>query len=359
MKLFPKHINLFGEKILVDEFINKKHHQETEHELLVFLKEWYSGKKFIEVKTSGSTGKPKTIRLEKEIVAESAQRTLQFFQLKKNDRILHCLPFNYIAGKLMVVRALLGELDLFLAEPSTDFDFLKKEKFRFAAMVPNQVAKILKAETVPGELLGNIGHMLIGGSAVPASLEKALQKISNACWSGYAMTETATHIALRKINGTGADGWYHCLENIRVSLSSEGCLQIFMPGLENPPLRTTDLAELKDEKTFRILGRSDNVIISGGIKFSPEQIEKKLEPFISEPFLISSLPHDSLGEQLVLVVERKDSTLKTQHLNEICRRELEKFEQPKKIVFVSEIPKTENGKLNRKGFKITTSDLTS
>jgi o-succinylbenzoate---CoA ligase len=321
MNCFPKHINLFGAKVLVDEFIQKPHKPGAVKELAGFLKDWYAPDDFIEVKTSGSTGKPKTVRLKKDFLAASAQRTLRFFQLNKNDRVLHCLPLQYIAGKLMVVRALRGELDLFVADPATDFSFLKKEKFRFAAMVPNQVAKILKTEANPGAFMKNIEQLLIGGSAIPASLEKDLQKVSTACWSGYGMTETATHIALRKINGLDSDGYYYCLENNNVGLSAENCLQIFMPGLPEQPLQTTDLAELKDEKTFRILGRSDNVIISGGIKFSPEQIEKKLEPFISEPFLISSLPHESLGRQLVLVVEGKESDENTKRLKEICRRE--------------------------------------
>jgi o-succinylbenzoate---CoA ligase len=349
MNLFPKHIMLNGEKVLVDEFIQRKHTTEPEKELAGFLKEWYSPKDFIEVKTSGSTGTPKTIRLKKEFVAESAQRTLHFFQLKKNDRVLHCLPLKYIAGKVMVVRVLIGNLDLFTVEPATDFSFLKTIKFRFAAMVPNQVAKILKAELKPGELLEKIEKLLIGGSAIPASLEKDLQKVSTACYSGYGMTETATHTALRKINGAGADGWYHCLENINVGLSAEGCLQIFMPGLSEQPLQSTDLVELKDEKTFRILGRNDNVIISGGIKFSPEQIEKKLEPFIAEPFLISSLSHESLREQLVLVVEGKQSDENAKRLKEICRHELEKYEQPRQILFLGQLPRTANGKFNRKG----------
>lgn len=352
MSLFPKHIMLNGARVLTDEFIQKQHKSEVEKELAGFLKEWYSPKDFLEVRTSGSTGIPKTIRLKKEFVAESALRTLHFFQLKTDDCVLHCLPLKFIAGKLMVVRALLGGLDLFLAEPTTDFSFLKNEKFRFAAMVPNQVGKILKAESTPGEFLGNIEKLLIGGSSVPNSLEETLQKVSIACYSSYGMTETATHIALRKINGAGADGWYRCFEDINVNLSAGGCLQIFMPGLEKSLLRTTDIAELKDEKTFRILGRNDNVIISGGIKFSPEQMEKKLETFISEPFIFSSLPHRTLGQQLVLVIEGKETEEGRKHLNETCRRELTKYEQPKSIIYVSEIPKTENGKLDRKAIKL-------
>lgn len=348
MNLFPKHIRLFGARVLVEEFIQKPHKPGAEKELSGFLKEWYALADFVEVKTSGSTGTPKIIRLKKEFVAESAQRTLQFFQLKKDERILHCLPLKYIAGKLLAIRAILGELDLILVEPTTEFSFLKNEKFCFAAMVPNQVAKILNTKANPGELLENIEQLLIGGSAIPASLERDLQKVSTACYSSYGMTETATHIALRKINGVDSDGWYHCLENINVGLSAENCLKIFMPGLAEQPLQTTDLVELKDEKTFRILGRSDNVIISGGIKFSPEQIEKKMEPFLAEPFLISSLPHESLGEQLVLVVEGKESEVVRNQIKKICLQYLKKFEQPRQIVFVSEIPRNENGKFNRR-----------
>jgi o-succinylbenzoate---CoA ligase len=349
MNLFPKHIILNGEKILVDDFFTKPQKSGSEKELAGFLKEWYSGENFIEVKTSGSTGSPKTIRLTKDFVLQSAQRTLRFFQLKKGDQVLHCLPLKYIAGKLMVVRALIGNLDLFAVDPATDFAFLQNKKFRFAAMVPQQVSKILDAEPSPGAWFQHLEQLLIGGSAVPQSLEERLQNLPTACYSGYAMTETATHIALRKINGTGADEFYRCLDEIRVGLSKNGCLQIFMPGLTEQPLQTTDLAELKDEKTFRILGRSDNVIISGGIKFSPEQIEKKLEPFITEPFLISFLPHESLGEQLVLVVEGEKSEKEIKRLKEICRRELEKFERPRQIRFITQLPRTANGKLKRKG----------
>ncbi len=349
MKLFPEHIILNGVKTSIVEFLEDSHKNSA---LKDFLKEWYSPKSFIEVKTSGSTGKPKTIRLEKEFVVASAQRTIQFFLLKKGDRVLHCLPEKYIAGKLMVVRALLGNLDLFVVSPETDFSFLKTEKFKFAAMVPAQVNKILESEPFPGTWFQNIEQLLIGGSAIPFEIEKQLQNVSTACYSSYAMTETATHVALRKLNGSKKSEFYHCFEDIRVQLSEKGCLQIFMPGPEEQPLQTNDLAELKDEKTFRILGRNDNVIISGGLKYSPEQIEKKLEPFIEIPFLISSLPHESLGEQLVLVLEGNENNEMTRKLKNICQQQLEKYEQPRQIIFVQQLTTVENHKPDRKKLRL-------
>lgn len=342
MTLFPIHLKLNGKQTAIADLLrNCKKQAEWEKTWFDFLKEWYNETDFIEVNTSGSTGKPKTIRLKKSFIAASAQRTINFFKLKENDRVLHCLPAKYIAGKLMIVRALIGNLDLHVVNPSSNFHFLKLEHFKFAAMVSNQVIKILDHG------IENLESLLIGGSAVPDSLIDRLRDIPTECYSSYAMTETATHIALQKLNGDHPDEFYHCLEQIQVQLSSENCLQIYMPGLQQP-LRTTDLAELKDEKTFRILGRADHVIISGGIKFSPEQLEKKLDPFISQLFYFSSAPHETLGQQLVLIIEGDRSPALLFEIRTLCKQQLSRYEQPKQIRFVQQLPRTPNGKLNRK-----------
>lgn len=339
---------LNGQKVLISDFISNTHHTRIENEVAEFLKMWYSDEGSIEVKTSGSTGHPKIIRLDKEFMAQSAQRTLHFFRLEEENRVLLCLPVKYIAGKMMIVRALIGKLDLHLVEPETDFSFLQQNKFRFVPLVPQQIRKILKNEPSPGLWMKNIDVVLLGGTSVPHAIEQQLKNFPVACYSGYGMTETASHIALRKINGNEANEYYHCLDRIDVGLTESGCLKIFIPGCQEQPLLTTDLAELKDYKTFRILGRNDHVIISGGIKFSPEQLEKKLEPFITDPFLISSLPHESLGEQLILLVEGKESAEYLKRLQHICQRTLEKYENPRHIRFVEQLPHTNNGKISRK-----------
>ncbi|WP_423129446.1 AMP-binding protein [Gaoshiqia sp. Z1-71] len=351
MNLFPHDIKLNGQLFPVAELLRQKRAEsDWEREWIDFLSEWYNGKDFIAVNTSGSTGAPKAIRLKKEFVAASARRTISYFGLNENDPVLHCLPARYIAGKLMVVRALIGKLDMHLLDPSADFAILRHPElftrsampFKFAAMVINQVDKLWNLPD------WNLEFLLLGGSAIPSGLEEKLQRVKTRCFSSYAMTETATHVALRKLNGEGADGFYHCLDEIRVSLSDEACLQILMPGLDQAFLQTTDLAELKDDKTFRILGRADHVIISGGIKFSPEELEKKLEPFISEPFVISSLPHETLGRQLILVVEGAESKDSIARLQAICSHQLDKYERPRDIRMLNELPRTPNGKINRK-----------
>ncbi|WP_299578902.1 AMP-binding protein [uncultured Sunxiuqinia sp.] len=343
MNLFPSHIKLNGRPTAVANLLQQQAKAGWEKEWLDFLAEWYAPQDFIEVNTSGSTGTPKTIRLTKEFVAASAQRTLHFFNLKQDDRVLHCLPTRYIAGKLMVVRALVGQLDLQVVDPASDFQLLNNQSFQFAAMVTNQVYKILESG------IENLESLLIGGSAVPQTLTDQLQKVSTACYSSYAMTETATHIALRKLNGEDRDEFYHILDGIELSLSDEGCLQIQMAGLENNFIQTTDLAELIDSKTFKILGRSDHVIISGGIKFIPEKLEQKLEPYLPFPFLITSRPHEKLGQQLVLLVEASESAESMAELTAICQQQLDKFERPRAIEFTNTLPRTPNGKILRKG----------
>ena len=343
MNLFPQHITLNGSVIKLSEILgNHSVKNEWEKEFIEFLSDWYNAKDSITVNTSGSTGTPKTIELKKTFVAASALRTLIFFNLKEGDKVLHGLPSRFIAGKLMVVRALLGKLDLYLVNPASKFEILNNVNFKFAAMVPNQVSKILNLHVN----LNKLENLLIGGAAISNKLETTLQKISAKCYSSYGMTETATHIALRRINGKNAESFYHSLNGIRVKLSNKGCLQITMPGREKP-FQTTDLADLKNSTTFQILGRSDNVIISGGIKYSPETIEKKLEAHIHHPFMISSLPQQELGQQIILLVEGAESNKSKKEIISICEKQLTKFECPRQVLFVDQLSRTKNGKLKR------------
>ena len=343
--LFPEELILNGQKTAVRSLLQTRGSGEPwKQEWLDFLREWYATSDGIEVHTSGSTGTPKIIRLKKDFVAASAMRTIRFFRLQPKDRVLHCLPSRYIAGKLMVVRALIGKLDLFVCNPSDPEKQLAKTRFRFAAMVPNQVIKLFDRADEKFQL----DYLLIGGAAIPESLYQRLQGLATGCYSSYAMTETATHIALRRLNGAVADADYHCLSGISVRSASSGCLRIEMQGLEQGFLETTDLAEVKDKHTFRILGRADDIIISGGIKYMPEKIEKKIDPFLSVPFVISSLPHDLLGQQLILVLETSEDCFSKEELQQLCRQHLTNYECPRLIYRLNSFPRTTTGKIKRR-----------
>ncbi len=347
LPLFPETIQIAGRCCRVSSLLDKGNSGVLPEDILAFLAQWYDHKDHIFVQTSGSTGTPKQIPLAKTFIAASARRTLNFFRLQQGDKIVLCLPMQYIAGKLMVVRALLGGLDLYCKSPSTDFSFLIEGRgqnhFHFAAMVPNQVQKLLH---IP-ESFSHIDTLLLGGSAISPSLEKALSEVSTACYIGYGMTESATHIALRRLNGAGAGRYYHTLEGISIALAVDGRLLIDMPGLEKP-LLTNDLAEIAaNGRDFIILGRADNVIISGGVKYIPEELEKKLDNAISYPFFISSVADDILGRKIVLAVEAQENQEVREEIHTAIRQRFSRYERPKEVLFKENFLRTATGKIRR------------
>jgi O-succinylbenzoic acid--CoA ligase len=316
---------------------------EWEKELYLFLNEWFSDSELILAQTSGSTGEPKIIELPKSVMIKSAVRTISFFGLQPCNHLLLSLPCRYIAGKMMVVRAIVGQMNLIPVDPATDFDFLEQEIFDFGAMVPNQVFKLLE-QPFGNKKLQNIQNLLVGGSAISEALEMQISQLSNRVVSTYGMTETASHIAIRELSGDIKSDYYQCLPGISVSLTENECLQIHFSKYDKP-LQTNDLAEVQSETSFRILGRSDSVIISGGIKYLPELIEKKLEDLIHQRFIISSLPDEKLGEKLILIIEGEpfNTIILEQKLAEI----LPNFERPRSIVFRDKFQETPSGKIIR------------
>ena len=346
-----RHIILNGKRISSAEIFRQTSEMkadpflpEWEKELFLFLNEWFSDAEFIIAQTSGSTGKPKQIQLSKSMMQKSAERTIEYFGLKKDDRLLLSLPCRYIAGKMMVVRAIVGQMNLITLDPASDFDVLATEYFDFGAMVPNQVFTLLEKPSGK-ERLQNVRNLLVGGSAISTEMEAKISSLSNRVVSTYGMTETASHIAIRELSGDRKSEFYHCLPGISVGLNERDCIQIYLPEMPEP-LQTNDLAELQSSILFRILGRSDSVIISGGIKYSPEAIEKKLEKIIDQRFIISSLPDEKLGEKLVLIIEGK--SFNTEILKQKIAAILPPFEQPKAIVFLDKFQETTSGKVIRK-----------
>lgn len=333
--------------LLIEEKLSFSQLPKWEYELYTFIKEWLSTSDFIEAQTSGSTGTPQIIRLPKTTMKQSAFRTIEYFGLRTGNRILLNLPCRFIAGKMMVVRAIIGQMDLVTVDPSTDFKLLTNDSFDFGAMVSNQVFKLLEYPCGK-EKLENIHNLLIGGSAIPANLEAQISQLSSRVVSTYGMTETASHIAIRELSGEKRSDIYHCLPGITVSTGEKDCLQIHVAEW-NEPLQTKDIAEILSPASFRILGRVDDVIISGGIKYWPERIEEKLESVIPGRFVISSVPDEMLGEKLVLVIEGEsvDSELILQKSEGL----LPSFERPKAICFLDKFPETPNGKLKRNEIK--------
>ena len=308
-----------------------------------FLQQWHDESPFVRVQTSGSTGAPKPMLAEKRRMEASARITCRFLGLQRGDTALLCLPLDYIAGKMMVVRALTCGLRLVSVEPSSHPLATLTEAVDFAAMVPLQVWNSLQTEEERRRLAA-IGHLIIGGGAIDDALARELLTFPNAVWSTYGMTETLSHIALRRLNGPDASEWYTPFEGVSLDTDADGCLVIDAPAVCGKRLRTNDLAELNDSGCFRILGRKDNVVCSGGIKIQIEEVEQRLRPHLQAPFCISKRKDPVLGEALVLLTEEAA----TAHIQACCHEVLPRYWQPRHCISVSHIPLTATGKIARK-----------
>ncbi len=311
-------------------------------ELRNFIAEWFDGSPGVSLQTSGSTGQPKAITASKRSMIQSACITCGALGLKKGDKALLCMNLKYIGAKMMVVRALVAGLDLIVRPPSGHPLADLEAPVDFAAMVPLQVYNSLQD---PGQkkALSRIGTLIIGGGAIPPELALAIRDLPNRIYSTYGMTETLSHIALRRLNGPGASEYYTPFDTVGLSLSPEGTLGIDSPGITDGPVATNDIAEIRGDGTLRIIGRKDNVINSGGLKLHIEELEHKLSPFISVPFAVTSVPAPGLGEAVVLLSEGAITA-------EDCIRmhsALTPFELPKKLVVVSALPLAGNGKTDR------------
>ncbi len=317
-----------------------------------FIEEWYNDSEYVEVKTSGSTGEPKRMMVEKRRMLNSARITCDFLGLKPGDTALLCMSTDYIAGKMMIVRSIERGLKLIEVEPcGHPLDILGQAKRQsrekhwyidFAAMVPMQVYNSLQVPEEKERLMA-IRHLIIGGGAIDDAMEAELRTFPNAVWSTYGMTETLSHIALRRISGPEASEWYVPFPTVKLSTTDEGCLVIDAPEVCADTLITNDIVELKPDGRFRVLGRKDNVICSGGIKIQIEEVERELKPYARVPYIISKKKDEKFGEIVVLLTEGDTDEMKA-----ICEEHLPKYHRPKLYQHIDQIPLTETGKPARK-----------
>lgn len=323
--------------------------EEISEDLYWFLQEWFSDSDTLIVKTSGSTGASKLIALEKEHMRNSAKATGSFLNLKEETKALCCLSTAYIAGKMMVIRALTLGWHLDVVEPVSNPLEEAFEVYDFCAMVPMQVKASLWD-------LNLVKKLLIGGGVVSQGLQNDLQGLSTECFASYGMTETVTHIAIKKLNhltsnllddeiviGLGAESKnnYQVLPNITISQDERACLVIDAPLLSGEQVITNDIVKLYSDTEFEWLGRYDHVINSGGVKLHPEQIEKELSKILIQRFFVAGLPDEVLGEKLILLVEGEFKDVNLSLLN------LSKYELPKEIHFIHQFVETETHKIQR------------
>jgi len=305
-----------------------------------FLMDWLNPSPTIWIETSGTTSQPKRMVFEKQALINSALLTGDFFDFGVGANALHCLPANFIAGKMMLIRALFLGLSLDLVSPSSKPMKQLKKKYDFVAMTPMQAWNSLSK-------INQIKTLIVGGGQISKPLREALQKVNANVFETYGMTETLSHIAIRKIDDPVSV--FTLLPKFSISQDDRGCMVINAPHLLIKNLVTNDTIEILNKTQFRLLGRIDNLVNTGGVKLQPEQIEMKLSGQMPLHFFVGGLPHAVLGEELVLAIE-KNQDFDTKQLMQFIKNhpELGKIERPKAILVYDRFQRTFSGKIKRK-----------
>jgi O-succinylbenzoic acid--CoA ligase len=279
--------------------LKNKNISEWEKKIYSFIIEFLNDSEYIIQESSGTTGTPKKFSLSKKAMIHSAQQTIDFFDLKRNQVAMLCLPVDYIAGKMMIVRAMLAGMHLTWVKPSSLPEIQQTGKIDFCALVPLQVINLIKSEFD----FNYLRTLIIGGAELPPEAEKKLQNISTSVYETFGMAETCSHIALRRVNGTEPELSFTVLPNVKVSADERSCLVIeaaYLPG----KVITNDIVELTSHKSFRWIGRIDNLINNGGIKISPEIVEKEIYNKTGCKMLLVGIPDAKTGHRPVLVTDQ-------------------------------------------------------
>lgn len=305
-----------------------------------FLMDWLDHSETIDLVTSGTTASPKTIRFNKQALVNSAIATGEFFNISVGDRALHCLPSNFIAGKMMLIRALILGLSLDLISPSRSPFHKNQKHYDFVAMTPMQAFHSI-------EKLDQVKTLIIGGAFVSKSLQDALVKTNVNVYETYGMTETLSHIAVRTMKDAPSE--FICLPHASITQDKRGCLVVNSELLQVKEFITNDAIELLGEDHFRLIGRVDEVINSGGVKLHPQQIERKLSEILTVPFFIGGVKDEELGEKVVLAL-RYSKALNTKKVISQIKgySRLALYEQPKTLMVFPDFVETDSGKIKRK-----------
>lgn len=310
-----------------------------------FLDEWHSSADFVWGHTSGSTGAPKPIKLLKHDMEESARLTVDYFGLAAGTTMLLCLSPDYIAGKMMIVRALLSGADLLVVSPSSRPLASVDERVDFAAMVPAQVVESLRDDAQRGRL-ARVGALIVGGAPLPPVAEERLSNLPVRSYATYGMTETVSHVALRRIGDPTMT--YRALGQITFSADNRDCLVIHTPHFAVKELVTNDVVELIDKYSFRWIGRYDHVINSGGVKVFPERIEQQIASLFTRRFFVAACADEKWGECVALAIEGDPlSATDEAALLARIRERVGRYEVPRRLFYLPTFTETSSGKVIR------------
>lgn len=321
-----------------------------------FCQQWVKGQDNFTINTSGSTGTPKPINISRNQMEASAKMTIQALSLQPEDNALICLNTSYIAGKMMLVRGMVGKLNMYVIEPSSNplTEIPQNLQIDFMAVVPLQLETMIDSREPGINQLNKIKAVIVGGAPISLALAEKIKTLKCPIYATYGMTETVSHIALKNMNGAGMSDYFKTFDDVQIGLDSRGCLTINSVLTNHQTIITNDMVDIVDDNTFEWLGRADHVINSGGLKIHPEQLENKIRPLLDQQgincnLIIVGIPDESLGEKVVLILETKAMTSNViQSIKSVFKEGLPPYHLPKEIYQLGKFVYTETGKVKRK-----------
>jgi len=321
-----------------------------------FCKQWTDGQENFTINTSGSTGKPKPIKISRIQMEASAKMTIGALSLQKNDNALVCLNTSYIAGKMMLVRGMVSHLNMYITEPSSNplVHVPNDLEIDFMALVPLQLDAIFNGSKDEVDKLNKMKAVIVGGAPISRQLSEKIKQLRCPIYATYGMTETVSHIALKRLNGDNSNPFYHLLDRVKIGQDDRGCLTINSILTNHETILTNDVVNLINEKEFEWLGRADLVINSGGVKIHPEQTEDQIKDLLIDNqwitnLILIGLPDEQLGEKVVLLLEGiQRSKFNLESLRCLLSSTISTYSVPKEFYVMDEFIYTETGKVNRK-----------
>lgn len=334
-----------NKKLSCEEFASKTLPNEWNwlNKSQLFIKEWLTSAKSFKLKTSGSTGQPKALYIGREQMEASAKATLSALNLGEGSTALLCMNPDTVGGRMMLVRSLLGNWSLHISPPNrspiidADIDF--------TAMVPLQVKSLLNSQE--GErFLNRIGKLIIGGASISKDLDAQLQLLKTEVYQTFGMTESVSHIALRRVNGGNKSQIYRLIGDNEITIDKNGLLSIKGSVTKNEWLKTNDIVEMV-EGGFRWIGRADLVVNSGGVKILIENLEKKIKDNSGIDALVWKTEDNQLGERAIGIVKSKEELDVIMNIKEKIKEALPQYHFPKEWYINPNWTLTESGKINR------------
>jgi o-succinylbenzoate---CoA ligase len=308
------------------------------------------------IHTSGSGGKPKPVELTYGNQLWNAIGSGVRIGVAPTDLWLCCLPLSHIGGLAIVMRSALYRTGVVLEsfEPEAVARQLAAHPVTIVSLVPTMLSRLLDA----GADLGTLRGLLLGGGPAPEALVDRALEAGAPVTPTYGLTEAASQVATmspgeasRKPGSVGPP-----ILTTEVRIADDGAICVRGPSVapsvvdEQGWLRTNDVGRLDEEGYLYVLGRADEVIMSGGENVAPEEVEGVLleHPAVSDAGVAAR--EDPEWQQAVVarVVLECDGDVTEAELRDFCRARLAGFKVPKAIEFVAELPRNAQGKLLRR-----------